>query len=76
MRILAYKPNTKPTKMELTIKDIEKVLDAKLEPIKNSLEAIKTDVHALTTHVHSINERLYKIEGRMANLEGMADKAY
>lgn len=53
--------------MELTINNIEKLLEAKLGPIKNDLYTVKL-------HRESINNRLSKIEDRMANVELCIDR--
>lgn len=53
---------------------ISRLLDSKLEPIKNDIAAMKTDLSAVRIHVDAINNRLYKLEERVANLDSKLDK--
>ena len=52
---------------------VDKMIDSKLESIRNDIGVIKTDLSNLRLHTDSINTRLSKLEERMARTESKID---
>jgi len=55
------------------LQNVDKMIDSKLEPIRNDIGVIKNDLSNLRLHTDSINNRLSKLEDRMARVETKLD---
>jgi len=58
-----------------TMDQFEKMIEAKLAPMKKEILQLKDELSNLRLQVTSENTRLAKIEGREANVETLVDTA-
>lgn len=58
-----------------TIDQIEKVMEAKLAPMRKEILQLKDELSNLKLQVTSENNRLAKVEGREAEVETLVDTA-